>query len=467
MGSRRMSKLFATSNELGSFDFYSNLIEIRNYTKPARRMLEEALAELPSAKWDEYWPVRVNFRSLVAHEATHFNDCLTTAWGMEFLYRKLRLMKSIVEKKDTEQPLSVFYLNVAELRSHEELLEIGEHPLSLATSMTHTVTVDERFGPLIYLNYNLQNKIIQKVPLSLLSVIEAHALANETLVKIVSAEALSDCTEKTEYIAKIHTDFDRVLSDNNQSEYTVLLALSRLHFKDLSLKELLIFVAILCRFALDLNDIACSKISYYIQGSINDQYAGETICQDMRRGSSRAVIFFKTILFMHRWIKLSNYSTRTNTVRLLKTNPLAAIIKFWSRADKDFPMLYKFGDEFLFEYSLNSVRELAGAIDKDIIESCSIHNRNVLKNHPLGLCKISDLRLLDLFLSDETEIRVPNRIDLSISDYFIDNMDMFTKTEEHCNKSVKKFFMRPGDPIVNITPFTMLSHLAAQAEGQL
>lgn len=454
-----MSKLFATSNELGYFDFYSNLIEVRRYTKSAKRTLEEALAELPSAKWDEYWSVRVNFRSLVAHEATHFNDCLTTTWGMEFLYRKLRLMKCIAEEKDTEQPLSVFYLNVAELKSHEELLVIGEHPLSLATSMTHTVTVDERFGPLIYINYNIHNKIIQKVPLSLLAVIEAHALANETLVKIVSAEALSDCPEKTEYITKIHTDFDTALSDNTQSEYTVLLTLSRLHFKELSLKELLIFVATLCRFALDLNDIACSKISYHIQDSIKDQYAGETICQDMRRGSSRAVIFFKTILFMHGWIKLSNYSTRTNAIRLLKANPLAAIIKFWGCIDNDFPMIYKFGDQFLFEGSLNCIGKLASVIDKEIIKSCSLHNRSVLNNRPLGLCKISDLRLPDIFLSDETEIGVPNRIDLSISDYFIDNMDVFTKTEEHCKKSVQKFFMRPGDPIVNINPFTMPVHL--------
>lgn len=448
-----MIKLFATSNDLGSFDFYSNLIEIRNYTGSARKVLEESLAESLPTKWDKYWSVRVNFRSLLIHEATHFNDCLTTTWGMEFLYRKLRLMKFIAENKDIEQPLSVFYLNVSELRSHKELIVIGEHQLSLATSMTHTVTIDDRFGPIIYINYNLQDKIIQKTPLSLLSVLEAHALSNEVLVKIVASEALDDCSEKTEYINQINSDFNKLLSDRTQSEYTALINLARMHFKELNLKELLVFTATLCRFSLDLNGLACSRISYHIENSINDKEAGATICQDMRREGSRAVIFFKTLLFIHDWLKTSNYSTRTNIVKLLKTNPLTAIIRFWSYIYKDFPMIYGMGDKFLFEFSLKLVSDLSSVIDEEIINSCTLHNRAVLKDRPLGLCSVSEIRLLDIFLSDETEIRAPNRTELSISDYLIDNIDIFNETEENCKQTVQKFFMRPGDVILNINPF--------------
>lgn len=448
-----MSKLFATSNVLGSFDFYSSLVEIRNYTKSAKEVLEQALTESLPEAWDKYWPVRVNFRSLVAHEITHFNDCFTTTWGIEFQHRKLRLIKLMNEGQDADEPLSVFYLNVSELRSHKELTKIGDRTLSLATSMTHQLEVDDRFGPLIYIDYNLNGQMIQRVPLSLLAVMEAHAFANETLVKIVSAEALRDCSEKTEYLANVDADFIKVLDDNSRSEYTVLLTLAKLHFKELSLKQLLVFVATLCRFTMDLNDLALAKVSYYIEGSINNLYAGKTLCQDMRRGSSRAVIMFKTILFMYGWIKTSNFSTRSHIVSLLKIDPLAAILKFWTRADKDFPMLYRFGDDFLFEFSLSSTLELADSVQKEIINSCSLYNRNVLKGVPLGLCDIKDLRLLDVFLSDETEIRVPNRIDLSISDYFIDYSEMFSEVEECSKKAVEKFFMRPGDFIAHVNPF--------------
>lgn len=373
---------------------------------------------------------------------------------MEFLYRKLRLMKFIAEKKDIEQPLSVFYLNVSELRSHKELIVIGKHQLSLATSMTHTVTIDDRFGPIIYINYNIKDETFQKTPLSLLSVLEAHALSNEVLVKIVASEVLDDCPEKTEYINKINSDFDRLLSDRTQSEYTVLINLAKIHFKELNLKELLVFTATLCRFSLDLNGLACSRISYYIEDSINNEEAGATICQDLRREGSRAVIFFKTLLFIHDWLKTSNYSTRTNILKLLKTNPLAAIIKFWSHIYRDFPVIYGMGDDFLFEASLKHVSDLSGVVDKEIISGCTLHNRAALKDRPLGLCSVSEIRLLDTFLSDETEIRAPNRIELSISDYLIDNIDIFNETEENCKKGVQKFFMRPGDMILNINPFT-------------
>lgn len=448
-----MSRLFATSNEQGSFDFFSNLIEIMNYRVAAKPVLEEALRETPPKQWDSYWPVRVNFRSLVVHEATHFNDCLTTSWGLEFLFRKLKLMKNIAEGGDIESALSVFYLNVSELRSHEELVVKGKQPLSRATSMTHRVTVDDRFGPLIMMHYHVHDQVIQEVPLSMLSVFEAHALANETLVRIVAAEALDDCLEKNEYLDTIISDFKKTLDDCERSEYTVLIALVRLHYKQLTLKEQLVFTATLCRFALDLNIMACSAVSYYIERSIGAQYAGATISQDLRREGSRAIIVFKTVLFIYGWMHTSNYSTRAHILKLLKTNPLAAIEKFWAGRSSDFLTCYRMTEDFTFRTSLRHVLELAGAIDEQIVTACTLHNRRVLSARPLGLCKLSDVRLLDVFLSDETEISPPNRIDMSISDYFIDNMELLNNTRELCKRKVSKFFMRPEDGILKINPF--------------
>lgn len=46
-----MSELFAISNELGSFDFFTNLIEIRNYTRSAQVVLEQSLAESLTTEW--------------------------------------------------------------------------------------------------------------------------------------------------------------------------------------------------------------------------------------------------------------------------------------------------------------------------------------------------------------------------------------------------------------------------------
>ncbi|WP_339541388.1 hypothetical protein [Pseudomonas sp. RA_5y_Pfl1_P24] len=450
-GSFIMGRIFATSNELGYFDFYTNLIEIRNYTAPAKSVLEEALRETLPNKWDEYWPVRVNFRSLVVHEATHFNDCVTTSWGLEFLFRKLNLMKRISEGLSVEQALSVFYLNVSELRSHKELLELGEFQLSRTTSMTHEVVVDDRFGPLIFVIYNCGDEVIQKVPLSMLAVLEANALANETLVKIVAAEALEACSEKDEYLDEVNRDFQKILDDKERSEYTVLISLVKLHFRELTLREQLVFTATLCRFTLDVNMIACSAISSYIERFFLNEYAGATLSQDMRREGSRAVIFFKTALFIYGWMQTSNYSTRVHVLKLLKTNPLAVILKFWASRVNGFLMHYGMTDSFMFSSSLKNITELSSAIDEEIIRSCSLYNRSVLSERPLGVCDLSEVRLLDVFLSDETEICVPNRVDFSISDYLIGNVDIFNKTEEYCRLAVSKFFMRPEDFILHVS----------------
>ena len=443
-----MTHLFSTSNKLGTYDFLSSIIQIKRYRRNAKAELELALSTPPSEEWSDYWPVRTNFASLFVHEATHFTDCTTTTWGLEFNYRKFLLMNAVSNQEKYIQPLSVFMLNAAELHTHEALIKQGEISLTSATSMTHTVEINSSLGPIINVHYNLNGKPFQSVPLSLLSVLEANAYSNEVLYKILACEKLNDCEQKFEYRNKIESDFHELLSDNTQSEYTLLINLVKIHFPYLSLKELLVYVSALCRFTLDLNDMGCSAVSNYIERTIEQKAAGATISHDLRRAGSRAVIFFKTALGIHQWVNEADFEEGARIKKLLTNNPFIAISQFWEAKSDGFKIVQGFADLFMFENTLNRVISLPGAVGVEIFSESSRINRAQLNNKPLAMIEFKDLKLFDILLEDDTVISVPNRINLDIEEYLELNFESICATESIWDKApVKKFFVELDGPI--------------------
>lgn len=443
-----MRKLLSTTDSLGAYDFISNLIELKHYTAGAKKFIEEALRDPLPTSWSDAWPAKVNIRSLVIHELTHFADCTTTLWGLELTYRKFRLMNAISDGHSTNDPLSVFFINISELTSHADLVVVGDRPLSDATSMVHRVEIHKKFGPVIYVDFKCGEAVFHTVPLSMLAVIEANAYANEILVKIKACEELQESQEKTQYARKVERDFEAILADREQSEYTVLLRLSRTHFPTLSLKELLIFVSTLCRFTLDLSDPACSVISNIIERSITNRAGGSTISQDLRRSSSRAVIFFKTVLFLYGWMTHSNYSTRTNIMRLLQAEPKRAISKLWNYLHSSFSLTEDMSELFIFESMLSATINIAKETDKNILECCSRQNRAFINENPLGLCDLDKLQFLGFFLDDGTEIEMPNGPNINISSYLDGRLDIISKVELMCRRElIRKFFLELDGPI--------------------
>lgn len=443
-----MTHLFSTSDKLGTYDFLSSIIQIKRYRRIAKAELELALSTQASEEWSDLWPVRTNFKSLFIHEATHFTDCTTTTWGLEFNYRKFLLMDAVSRQKNYTQPLSVFMLNAAELQSHEELIKQGEISLTSATSMTHTVEINSSLGPIINVHYNLNGKPFQSVPLSLLSVLEANAYSNEVLYKILACERLNDCEQKFEYRKKIESDFYDLLSDNTQSEYTLLINLVKIHYPYLTLKELLVYVSVLCRFTLDLNELGCSALSNYIERTIGHKAAGATISHDLRRAGSRAVIFFKTALGIHQWINEAELEDGSHIRDLLSNNPLRAISQFWEAKSDSFAIVKGFADLFMFDHVLDRVVSLPGAIGVEIFSESSRVNRAQLNNKPLAMIDLRDLKLFDILLEDDTVISVPNRIELDVEEYFALNCESICATESIWDKApVKRFFIELDEPM--------------------
>ena len=282
----------------------------------------------------------------------------------------------------------------------------------------------------------------------MLSVLEANAYSNEVLYKILACEKLNDCEQKFEYRNKIESDFHELLSDNTQSEYTLLINLVKIHFPYLSLKELLVYVSALCRFTLDLNDMGCSAVSNYIERTIEQKAAGATISHDLRRAGSRAVIFFKTALGIHQWVNEADFEEGARIKKLLTNNPFIAISQFWEAKSDGFKIVQGFADLFMFENTLNRVISLPGAVGVEIFSESSRINRAQLNNKPLAMIEFKDLKLFDILLEDDTVISVPNRINLDIEEYLELNFESICATESIWDKApVKKFFVELDGPI--------------------
>src|SRR5690606_28501610 len=100
----------------------------------------------------------------------------------------------------------------------------------------------------------------------------------------------------------IQRRFDNLLNDRSRLEYAALLHVTRAHFANLELDELLVLVSATARFALDLSDLEMSMLANDIEESFLNGALGHSLVMELRCGSHRQVIYFKTVLFLYWWL---------------------------------------------------------------------------------------------------------------------------------------------------------------------
>ncbi|HEE9764888.1 TPA: hypothetical protein R8F97_005895 [Pseudomonas putida] len=427
-----MTGFVKVSASNGVFDFTANLIEIKKYGSSARALMTRAVSGDAEVKELEESKVLRNMKSLVVHECAHFLDLTTTLWGVEYVIRKNLLAKAISLDEEIEIKREVSLINVSELHAHEQLIIKSGVGLLKATHLNHEVVVDKRFGPIIYIYYNVADVRICSVPLSMLAVLEANAYSCEVLSRIYDAENLADPVAKFLAMEEAKSDLDVILDDPDQSEYTVLISLLKLHYPELSIKELLILVTVIVRFALDLNGLEMSAIANFIQSSIVNFRAGAELSHDMRGGASRAVIAFKTILMMHAWRNTLDESERSSHDLMLKADPAAAIRNFWTSIG-----VVSFSDfitDLSFEASLKGIMSSCMLQEEIEIYSASQGNRMALRQGNVASVGLANLRLMDIFLEDGGVFSMPNRIDVDIEKYLLDYAGLSGEIDKLCHK---------------------------------
>jgi hypothetical protein len=325
-----MHGLLSTPDHEASLNFMSNIILLERYDGGFLEAFQRAIDWLPGAELDDR---AVGLRALLKHEATHFLDLTTTAWGGQYMFRKSRMLRIQLDGADgLEQARDVFALESGELALHSALLSAGAGSPSASDTIQHQLLYHEDFGVCVLLHYIKDTVCHHKVPVSMLSLLEANATASEFLSLLQCAESRHCHVERQLAKDEVERRFAALLDDPARLEYSCLLHLTRVHFRELGLGDLLRLVAAVARFSLDASSFALAAMANRIEESFHSKRLGHALAMELRRDASRQVIFFKTILFMYGWLQLLDNYARAEMLSLIRTEPAAAVRRMWKEA---------------------------------------------------------------------------------------------------------------------------------------
>ena len=441
-------QLLATPDQEAYFDFCSNIIQMKMYDSTYRDAFHRAISwELGGPPLDHR---DAEFRALLKHEATHFLDATTTAWGRQFTFRKLRFLQLLLGGyPEVEAARQVFALESGELELHSSLARPGTVPPVHCQTIQHGLIHSREFGVCLLLYYLEGSTIEHTVPVSVLSLLEANATASEFLSLLQCANDQSDAVDRRLSIEDIQRRFENLLNDRCRLEYAALLHVTRVHFPNFDLNSLLRLVAGLARFALDLSGLEMAMLANPIEDSFTNKELGHALAMELRRGSHRQLIFFKSVLFMYGWLQNLDEGERESFLEMVRTTPEAAVRRMWSEAfglkldDDDFLILAereaKSSEEALADYTTLA--------DGQILAESRAHNAGRLKSSSAGLLSFRDLRLLDGLFSDGPEITFPNRIEINTVAYVDAHLSSLSKLDsEYRLMSHARFHVLPGAP---------------------
>lgn len=438
--------LLATPDHEAYFDFCSNFIQLTIYDSTYRDAFQRAIS------WELGAPPLshrdADFRALLKHEVTHFLDVSTTAWGRQYSFRKLRFLRLLREQDPgISQAREVFALESGEIEMHSSLVRAGNVPPAECETIQNELIYTKEYGTCLLLHYVKGGNIEHSVPVSVLSLLEANATASEFLSLLQCANAQEDEVERRLSLVDIKRRFNNLLNDRSRLEYAALLHVTRVHFSSLELDELLGLVSAVARFSLDLSDIEMSMLANDIEDSFLNKHWGHSLANELRRGSHRQLIYFKSVLFLYGWLQHVDPAEHDACFQMVRSTPGAAIRRMWKEG---------FGRQ-LGSAHIEHIAETAAArhemqmiespvlADGRILSESRLHNASRLKSSSAGLLSFRDLRLLDGLFNDGEPLRFPNRIEMDPVAYYDEHMKVLARFDsEYRSMSHARFHLPPG-----------------------
>jgi len=428
----------STAKIHGHYDFFTGLITLDKYAAKELDTVHFALNHLPPpSNTPEAIDLR-DIRALVKHEITHFLDHTTTLWGLEFLFRRSCLIRSLKQREsDVKQRLDVYLLNAAELQMHSDLIKIHKKiPFDQCSSVNHELVQDKLHGPTIIIKFYQGKELVCDVPLSMLSLLEANAIANEYLSRFDDLAYMNQ-EDKIVADAAVERRLEKILNETDLAEYSVLIRLAKMHFRFFDTRQLLAYMSVLVNFCLNATIYSLGAISENIRHSFKNKRIGTGIWADLCRGMSRHVIAFKTILLMYNWIDISSPEKKQRIIEIMMSHPYQAIEMFWDehRVSK----IVEVG--FEKDASLEFLREEGFEEEFGIASQAIKKNRNWLQRGNLEGSSFSEIASIDILLCDDSIVPYPYRIDFDVLNHSYKVIDVYTKLDEITKESIKKFHM--------------------------
>ena len=441
IGSHLLKMIASSTAKIhGHYDFFTGLITLDKFTENDLPLIESALIKSPPPTNAPEAITLRDIRALIKHEVTHFLDHLTTIWGIEFLYRRSRLVESLMHVgADAQQPLGVYLLNATELQMHGDLIKIHKDiAFDKCDVVRHQLVQSRLYGPIIIVKFFQNDDLVCDVPLSMLSLLEANAIANEYLARF---DDLTHMDQEDRVIAEkaVERRLHKILNEPNLAEYSVLIRLAKIHFTFFDTRQLLSYMSVLVNFCLNASIFSLGAITENIRHSFGNRNIGDGIWADLCRGMSRHVIAFKTIMFMYNWIHTSSPEKRQNLVRVMVSDPYHAIELFWDEHRRS-----KFnGGQFEKTASLQILK--AGNFEEDfsVCSQAIEKNRRWAQQRNLRGCDFDEIACIDILLGDDSVVSCPQRIDFDVTAHSYKIVGPYTKFDYLTKDSVSKFHMPP------------------------
>ncbi|MDV7386365.1 hypothetical protein R4446_01670 [Acinetobacter baumannii] len=408
------------------FDFDRELEAIRKST------YDDYLREIS----DSYYNfVRASdFRSLIIHEQTHLLDLTATLWGVEYNIRKIRVLE-----ETTEERVSVFKLNYSELQCiHKEYaIEIKNFNYKDVVDFKHEYEFSDKFGVLLFIILIDKKGQRRRIPLTMLSLFEGHAFANEQLRKINDIKLISNKNFKDKFIKLIESDYYSYINDPNNHEYNILIMLATIHMERFGLnrKQILYFFSAISGFILNISSIGLSVLSSRVLEFVNSELK-YCIRADLCRNQLRHFLAFYTILRTYEYLNhRSNVTKKKDLIRMLKIQPLTLIGLVWNGFSGGNLSNYNPLDDFDIDIHLSRFNNCAYLKTKEIF-SKSKENYFNFKSQGYVLLDLSDYYLLDMYRDyDNYEIKPKNKTIIFDKRFNIDIENYFEDDSEHIELS--------------------------------
>ncbi|EFF73136.1 hypothetical protein HMPREF0004_5466 [Achromobacter piechaudii ATCC 43553] len=435
-----MHRFLCTPDSDASFDFFSNTIQLERLKDKDKVRLEQWLRDRSLFRQGGQPAIDAsNDKADLVHEATHFMDATTTLWGLEYNYRKSRVLEKLQKGESPDEAVKVFMLNCAELEAHTSMTQQLDVACLAECVMKHKLVQHDTYGPMVMIEFQDEGKTVQTVPLSMLSILEANGYANETLSRIIDAEHLTDPDERTVALAIATSNYSRTMNDAERSEYTLLLHLINRACDDVPLKERLILVSKLIRAVLDLNALDLSKLANRLAPSFLNRSAGEALTWELRRGTSRPVVVFKAILAMDGFLtEAKAKGCREQYLQQFVSDPASI---FELAVDEKVDVIDPVASSIERKVYMDRLEQDWGTLDHWIIPASVAVNRTALL-HKTCAEAFDELVYPDYFLNAEN-LQMPMRIDCDVREKMDARLAIFGNLNKCYREAEKsKFYMR-------------------------
>lgn len=446
-----MNKYRAKSlRKTGEYDFTNHKIVLHKFDESDIDKIITAISE----NWCQSENIdninqNLEIRALIRHELTHFIDTTTTLWGLQYTTRKNLVINSKHKYENSNQAADVFLLNTSEILMHEALFkEINLEKIKY-DEIKHEYTYDDRFGTVVWLIFMLNGQCSLKTPISVLSVLESHAVCVELLSKIHDCQAIKSDYLRNVALHNIKQEYNELLNNSKLTEYTALLHICHRHYVvelDLEYQYCLRLLNDICEFSLNLQDFDhMSKLANFIKHTNENRYLADQICHELRRGMSRHYIAFKIILFIYSWV-ISDQSKTQDKLSIVILDPKQAIDATLEFLELDFSFATDEHQSFTRDTKLNIAKETCSTIDRLIFDDFYKKNLNLLKERKIYEIDIPDFSCFTILTSGEDQ-------ELSIfknTSSIIKNLDKSMDDEIFLDqqlryKADKKFHMSPEE----------------------